>query len=812
VKDYIIQSDIILWAEDIQKFTRPETKLILNNSNEEVFLRDVDWEIIDSVIYETSQKWKTLIFEKKIIIPEIPEVLISDEAFISWEVLISDEVLTNPPSSDHNTVPLIKGEDETQWSRGIIAPEIIISLQRPSYITQSGSSDIYVCDKTKEECKVNFDMRDSFTETSPEKDYECLIDFGIETIIFWEEQKCNPNTVIFPEWEFELIFRIIHEDDSSIFSEKRIIIEHFIDEAELNSPGSDDNSIPLIEGEAETEWINVITAPEIIIDLQRPSYITQSGSSDIYVCDNSKEACNVNFDVRGSFTDTSPERDYVCEIDFWFWHLTWEEEKCNPNTIIFPEWIFEVIFQIHHEDDSAVISQKSISVINTGFKPKISTNVSESASDWWDITPRIHVWRSNFIVQSWLSWEWYEYECLKEPCKINLKYTPKYKDEKCFWNFAWGIYSHPMTLHKCNPSYVELPKWVNQLSLKVYDSNYEDNFIIFPFTVYPKSEKILLEEWWTLWEENTQLIENIQWEISAKINLQWKLSKEKSLSWSTLACSWVEKCYANLEGIIEWNKSGLKYLWKLDDEVFSEKLNPGWIWVEWEWTHIIIFKVWDIEKSFQIIIEKDVALLSSKGEEIQDRVVSWKETKLDFTQNFLVLKYDGLRISGKAPVWSKIEIYNQWEKIISWEVDEKWKYRLVSKYFKPWEYSFDTKIILASWEEIFLETSWEFILKPEKRTSWFIVKKAKTTKRSSKSSSTKVSPKLVVKDNIVGVPEVSMSLSFWEKIIFITSLLLLWIIMLLHMILKTNKIISSQIFSIYLQQFSVKHKVTLILP
>jgi hypothetical protein len=25
----------------------------------------------------------------------------------------------NPPSSDHNTVPLIKREDETQWSRGI---------------------------------------------------------------------------------------------------------------------------------------------------------------------------------------------------------------------------------------------------------------------------------------------------------------------------------------------------------------------------------------------------------------------------------------------------------------------------------------------------------------------------------------------------------------------------------------------------------------------------------------------------------------------------------------------------------------------
>jgi len=49
--------------------------------------------------------------------------------------------------------------------------------------------------RAKDECKINFDFRPSFTGSFSESDFTCQIDFGFET---GEEEKCNPNTVSFP--------------------------------------------------------------------------------------------------------------------------------------------------------------------------------------------------------------------------------------------------------------------------------------------------------------------------------------------------------------------------------------------------------------------------------------------------------------------------------------------------------------------------------------------------------------------------------------------------------------------------------------
>jgi len=824
VKDYIIESIEILESWQIQTFSRIETKLILNNSNEEVFLRDTDWELVDSVSYNTTTKWEAILFELKESILEIPNLIISDEVLISWEVIISDEVQINPPLFDYSSVPLNKGEDMMQWSSDIVVPEIVFNLQRPSYISQSWSTNIYLCDNLRDECKVNFDLRDSFSGDFPEKDYICKIDFWLWELS-WQEERCNPNTVIFPAWEYEVIFRIFHEDDREVFSEKMIFVKNIWEESEKISQElvfGEESEIPIISNDylqAQSQSGGNIIAPEVIFWLQRPSYISLTGTGDIYNCDNSRDECKVNFDLRESFAQDVSISDFECEIDFWIDGVVFgEEQKCNPNTVSFPVWTYEVNFKLRHKEFPEHISEKTIIIHHKAYIS--NENTQENVSDIVELKEdSIFIYRPEIIVQSWLSGQGRYFYCLKNVCKINLEYKKRHRDERCRWNFARMQQSSISTHKKCNPWYVTVSKWVYEMSLRVYEKDNEENYKKVQFYIYNKiseNEADFIQEW----EEKSQTIHNIWdedvvniwlsiWKI--EIKLQWKLSKWNTLSWSVLTCSWVEKCYVNLEWVIEgWDEK--KYSWTLDWDKFSQKINPKWIWVDWEGIHEIIFKVGTMQEVFHVEI---AASFSSGRERIQDRVVWWKESelKIKFTQNFLPLKYDGLRISWLAPTWSKIEIYNNWEQILSWVSDEKWKYRLVSKDFLPWEYSFDTNIVLASWEEIFVEKSWEYILTGEKRANWFIVKKVSIKKKSStSSSSTKLPPKLVVKENEIFIPEKIETLSLREKILFIAWLLFLAICMLLHMISKTSKLVLKDVFSIYVEQYCVKHKITLILP
>jgi hypothetical protein len=58
-----------------------------------------------------------------------------------------------------------------------LLPQIIVSLQRASYILETDEQDVYVCDSSKDECKVNFNFEESFTGDFSASDYICSIDF-----------------------------------------------------------------------------------------------------------------------------------------------------------------------------------------------------------------------------------------------------------------------------------------------------------------------------------------------------------------------------------------------------------------------------------------------------------------------------------------------------------------------------------------------------------------------------------------------------------------------------------------------------------
>jgi hypothetical protein len=394
----------------------------------------------------------------------------------------------------------------------------------------------------------------------------------------------------------------------------------------------------------------VLISPEIIFSLQRPSYITQSWSTDIYTCD--RDECKVNFDLWESFSNELPEKDYECDIDFWIQGLTWQEGRCNPNTVTFPKGEFEVKIKIWHESNAEIFTEKVIFIHNPEFQYietlDVSNNLwggwseSDLSTPWWEelILEKLYIHKPRIIVQSWLIWEGRYFYCEKTECKINLNYEKKHKDERCFWHFANMQQSSSSTHTRCNPWYVTVKPWTHKMFLRAYEDDNEDNRKTTRFYIY-NEERI---EKFSLSGNLSQL--STQWRMEQKIeipqikiNLQWQISHEKSLSGSTLTCEWVEKCYVNLEWIWEWS-SEWEYSWLLNWEQFSQKLNPKWIWIEWPWNHEIILRVWDTQESFYVEITTLVFSLTriqeiSNWREMEQWEIKDTESKIDFILNMM---------------------------------------------------------------------------------------------------------------------------------------------------------------------------------
>lgn len=680
-KKYIFSEDIFLKIWEKKQFFRTETRIILNNTKEELFLYKDNGDIEDTVKYEKTIKWEFLNFE--ILGEDSSDSIISDELYISGEVLfMSDEA------------SIWKDEKKLQ------APEVKVSLQRPNYVTQSGSN--YSCDKTREKCKVNFSFLESFSSELPERDYICETNFW-SWFISGQENRCNPNTIIFPEWIHEVSIKIIHEDDSSVFSHKVFIVSNIVESL-------------VVEGE---------DSPTI-------------SSSSI-----------------------------------------WKQEQ-------------ETIWSEDSRDN------------------KEKTNIEEVG---------IYISQPRIIVQSGLTWWWRYFYCEKKKCKINLNYEKRHKDERCYWRFRSGVQSSKTTHLRCNPWYVEFEEWIHKLQLVVYEKDNEKNkkrltFYVYNTTDYFEKDKEWQKqkEWVRIKDKNTPSDSSNQ--MWGNIFLQGKVSQNKTLSWSILRCHGVKSCYTNFlfDGNIE--KEDLGYFWYIDKKEFSQKKNPSGIWIEWYWKHQIQLKVmiWNEiveEKIFYVenieenLWWKEKNEVKKESKKIKREKKSTKDT-VKFTQNVRALKYDGLKFYGLAPVWSKISVFS-WEIKIGESIsDTKGKYKFLTKNIQKGDYDFH--FILEFWTEK-IEKVKEFTLLSKDKIYWF-----QTTKKSANTYKYKTKKQKQLKmQNIFSVEKEEQGLNYQEKILYIVLIgfsLLIWFS---HMIfLEFWSVTGKGILQIYVLQFSVKQRISLI--
>jgi len=565
------------------------------------------------------------------------------------------------------------------------------------------------------------------------------------------------------------------------------------------------------------------------IEFQRPSYVTQSWSSDTYICDNSKDACKINFNFDSIFHDTFKSSEHRCETNFWFtWALS-QQHKCNPNTLEFPLWETSIEIYIYDKTTWDIIDTKSITIIsNPSIKPD-----EEYKNPITILMPRV-------TVQSGLDGQGRYLYCKKQICKINLEYKKRHKDERCIWRFRDWVPSSKTTFERCNPGYVEYPKWIHYLSLRVYQKWNKTNKKIFRFYVYNTPEQFIEKqhtpEVWkktheqdivlatqeeqvasnstgviSTWKENEPFLKT-----SAKIVFQWKIGKNKYLSGSTLACELSDSCYVNLDSSFSWSVSKKnKYAWTLDGKVFSGEKNPKWIWIE-SWEHEIkLLSAFNgvivNEQSFYVSVNNTKKEEQHVDSQKEENVWEEQKDKIRFTQNIFPLKYDGLRISWIAPIWSMIEIYRDDIKILSWLTNEKWKYRIVSKNFIPWEILLDTHIILESGEKIIKNLSGEYILAWEKNDYWYVSKKSSSKKANSK---TTIIPQFIIASAYADTnSQWTIEENVIVKKIFIISLLsFIFGIGFLHvMFLQVSGTQKTSILELYMLRFDTRSKVFLTL-
>jgi len=276
-------------------------------------------------------------------------------------------------------------------------PDFNYELQRPSYIIEETKNN-YICDKNKEECKVNFKLVDeNKKDISSKFKCEIITDFDLPHF----SNNCNPTTIIIPEnTEQKIKFKIYEKDYLDNFKEKEIIINNIFKKEDFN----------------------------FNYELQSPSYVNKIDDNTLE-CDSDKDECKINFKFL-TLDNKDISSKYECEIKADF-DLPDFNNKCNPTTITIPENSDQAIkiklFEVNNPENYI---EKEIFIDNTIAHYLAQTKISVQ-------------WRESKYKKIWYS----SMECLTyDKCSVN--FTSWKSDSQTyykwiFWNWEKYYWYNP---------------------------------------------------------------------------------------------------------------------------------------------------------------------------------------------------------------------------------------------------------------------------------------------------------------------------------------------------------------------------------
>ncbi len=158
-KEFVFNDTFILNPLEKKKYYRTETKILLNDTDEQISLYDNFWNLIDTYSYTDSENWKVIIIgqdnldnntwvqEENNPNEPLSETGTTDNQTNTWVINTQSWTNDNPSDNDSQTWVL----DTFSWSNDDnLQPEIKYVFQSPSYLVEKDEIlSEYNCDTSK---------------------------------------------------------------------------------------------------------------------------------------------------------------------------------------------------------------------------------------------------------------------------------------------------------------------------------------------------------------------------------------------------------------------------------------------------------------------------------------------------------------------------------------------------------------------------------------------------------------------------------------------------------------------------------------
>ncbi len=715
------------------------------------------------------------------------------------------------------------------------SPYFQIQFQRPSYILEEENTDkiIYFCDKNKKECKINFNFTKQ-TWKNLSSTLSCEIQTDFESKQF---NRCNPNTVIFPKGIHSLSIKVVSKKNIENFSERKIlIINGDFSEGEISikknkieqwlSPSGfqpsppkgenpiniittpvysweaivwklisgevkvkekvkkQDTSIPILNSSLLAKRKEAAVIPEFKYIFQRPSYVLETWEKNKYICDNSKwSECKINFKLLTlEWKDISSKLE--CEISFSTEGFS-SLKKCNPNTIIFPEWNHKVVFKIFERwnrdnfrdviiwvENREEVKHSSKTVTkqehNTN-KPSLLNSLPQRGKEavfstqnqkkHFLPTTKIAIqWRVSKYKKVWYS----QMTCYTySDCSINFTSGKIYKSKREWIYFKWDFWNG-IKYHWYNPKSIKFKPWFYKVKLVVADTHWNRKVEFYRLKVIELFKKTEIKKF----NKQIDYLTNYETEIYKSLNKQYfKLPK-----------NYFEKKLKKQQKLIKKINKNIGFEWFFGKKRKTKK-NPQPLSGTSPFQEEEKMKK-KLEKA-QLKALKKAKKLKLKQEKKRIALLK-KNIKLRVS-----LQKKNLKLSGTTLPYSKI-IFHIWKQRFVTVADSKWKYELKIHSLQVWIFKI-TASVYKNWKLVAQKSSSEktFSIAYISKMKNYLLKKNKKSKKKSKKykSSTSKTKKFTIQSylpkmsNLIDLSVFNIKIFVLNMFIAILSLILLFVIL-----------------------------------
>jgi endonuclease YncB( thermonuclease family) len=331
---------------------------------------------------------------------------------------------------------------------------ILTDLQQPSYVTWVG--DVFHCDQSKQECKVNFNFTvlENLEKTTS---YTCQIQTSIDSKML---ESCNPATMIFSNTQNSVYIWIHDKETHNLVYEKEISI---INNWYINPRTSKNASV-------ETKEI----AKKLTIRLSEIEI--QSWLDADNLC--KKSDCKVNL----KYIEKKWEK---CEWNFPKWEYDNKTRfKCNPGYIKYEKyWEYEIELKVYDKNHKNNFKIQKLRFSNI---PETAKNKENAIIDEQENPEKSHIDYINFDTDFAIDLQWRKSKnkvfsgsiifCYAEPCNINLDWSNSVRSNWEKIELYWELWEN--TFEWNNPKALWFNSWSHLISIKDWENTKNITLIV----------------------------------------------------------------------------------------------------------------------------------------------------------------------------------------------------------------------------------------------------------------------------------------------------------------------------------------------